>query len=295
MNRLRLIRLITAVFVVAGCLLVHAQTRAGYVQHVNQNNVTLSFTSTKNPSNIGDGTAAVLQVSGPGVLTPTGLVTFTAMQTGVTVGLAATAAVPLDSTGRASWTFNLAPGTYQLLASYSGDTEYDPADATPFLQTVLGPADFSLTLDPGPLVVKQGSTWTGMLTATSVNNFNGVVTLTCDGGGSAVFMSCLPGQPLKVTAAAPTKFPVQVTTTITVLNVVNSSLFFLFSLSGAAKGRRRRYGMYSFAMLSFMLLLSGCGNQYEQKDGTPKGSYKMTFVGTSGNLSHAVSLTIAVQ
>ena len=299
MYRSRLFALIAAIGMVAASLPAHAQRESGnYLQTVTKAGTQLMLTATPNPSNVGDGTPAVLQVSGPGAVAPTGLVTFSALAAGsITSGQAVdTAAIALDSTGKATWPLNLAPGTYELVAVYSGDANYTAGQQT-LSHTVLGPADFSLVLDPGSLNVKQGATWSGNLTATSINNFSGVVKISCDGGGPVVFMTCLPGQPLLVSAAAPTSFPIQVTTTATILKTINTSGLLLLCLSLGTKARRRRYWMCSIGLLCLLTLVSGCGDDvhYQQRDGTPRGNYKMTFVGQSGSLSHAVSFVITVQ
>ena len=295
MIQFRLIRFFAAIAMMAACLLGHAQDHIGYMQQVQRAGVTLTLVSTKNPSNIGDGTIIVVKVSGLGILPPSGTITFSAMQGNIVTGTAfSTASVTLDSSGNAAWAFNPPAGTYQLLASYSGDTDYQPSDAIPLTQTVIGPADFTLTLDSGSLVVKQGSNWTGNITATSVNNFQGTVTLTCSGASSVAFVTCVPGQPLMLIPGESTQFPIQVTTIATSLNVLSSGVFIVGF--GIASKRRRLQQMVSFSLLSLLLLFVGCGTvRYEQKDGTPKGDYKMTFTGQSGALSHAVSFVVSVQ
>ena len=112
------------IWMVCGGTLIQAQTQNHYVQQVQPAAPTLTLTSTKNPSNIGDGTAAIIQISGTGLIAPSGTVTFSATQTGVVGTLtAATETVAIDSTGKASWIFDLSPGTYQLFATYSGDMD----------------------------------------------------------------------------------------------------------------------------------------------------------------------------
>ena len=283
-------------WMVCGATLIQAQTQNHYVQQVQQAAPTLTLTSTRNPSNIGDGTAAIVQLSGTGPINPTGTVTFSAVQAGVVGTLAAaTATVPIDGTGKASWIFDLTPGTYQLFATYNGDADYSRIDAIPISQEVIGHADFNLTLDPGTLIVKQGSTWTGSLTATATNNFQGIITLNCD-GGSAVGVKCLPGQPIQMDASGVCHFPVALTTTATAVNTLPASFLLFFSGFGLSKKKNRFKKLYPFALLSLLLLIAGCtAVRYQQTDGTSKGNYKLTFVGQSGSLSHAVTAVVTVQ
>ena len=282
---------------VCGATLIQAQTQNHYVQQVQQAATTLTLTSTKNPSNIGDGTAAIVQLSGTGPINPTGTVTFSAVQAGVVGTLAAaTATVPIDSTGKASWAFDLNPGTYQLFATYNGDADYSRIDAIPISQEVIGFADFNLTLDPGTLIVKQGSTWSGSLTATATNNFQGIITLSCDGGGSTVGVKCLAGQPIQMDASGVCHFPVALTTTATAVNTLPASFLLFFSGFGLSKKKNRFKRLYPFALLSLLMLVTGCtAVRYQQTDGTSRGNYKLTFVGQSGSLSHAVTVVVTVQ
>ncbi len=305
MNRSRFLATLALIGMVAASMLAHAQIdRASYVQTVQKASTQLTLTTTRNPSNLADGTAATLQVSGPGG-TPSGNVTFSAVQAGsiATGQTAGTAALTLDGSGKAVWPLNLAPGVYTLVAIYAGDANFQPGQIE-IQQTVIGPQDFTLELDPGSLIIKQGETWKGTLKATSVNGFQGVISMSCDGTNAAVFMTCLPGQAFSLTPAGPVHCPVQVTSSATILKIVGSTGIALFGL-GLGVRRRRRYQMYSFALLSIVLLFTGCGGvRYEQRDGTPRGDYKVTFVGQSkdpsqpgqaSNLSHAVSLVVTIK
>ncbi|HEY6375655.1 MAG TPA: Ig-like domain-containing protein [Edaphobacter sp.] len=289
------VALFALTWMVCDCTLMQAQTQNHYLQQVQKATPTLILTSTKNPSNINDGTAATIQISGTGPMVPSGTVTFSATEAGFIGTLAnGSVTVPIDSAGKASWVFNLSPGTYQLFASYSGDADYNPADATPISQQVIGPPDFTLTLDSGSLIVKQGSTWKGSLTATATNNFQGTITLSCDGGGSG--MQCLSGQPVQMNASGVSHFPVELTTTATTVTTLSTSLVLFFSGFGLSKKKDRYKRIYLSALLSLLLLVAGCtAVRYQQTDGTPRGSYKLTFVGQSGSLSHAVTAVVVVQ
>jgi hypothetical protein len=183
-----------------------------------------------------------------------------------------------------------------LFATYNGDVDYNQVDAAPITQQIIGPADFSLTLDPGSLIVKQGATWNGSLTATAINNFQGMITLTCDGGSSGIGVKCMGGgQSIHMDASGVSHFPVALTTTATAVSTISAS--FLLFLSGfGLKKRNRIRKLYPFALLSLALLVTGCtALRYQQTDGTSRGNYKLTFVGQSGSLSHAVTVVVTVQ
>src|ERR1700722_18321550 len=86
MIQFRLIRFFAAISMMAACLLGHAQDHIGYMQQVQRAGVTLTLVSTKNPSNIGDGTIIVVKVSGSGILPPSGPITFSPMQGNIVPG-----------------------------------------------------------------------------------------------------------------------------------------------------------------------------------------------------------------
>jgi hypothetical protein len=295
MIRFKLIRFLAAISILSGSIYSPAQDHVGYLQQVQRAGVSVSLVSPKNPSNIGDGSAVLVKVSGSGVLAPSGIVTFSAVQANIANATAvATASISLDSSGNAAWIFGLPPGTYQIFATYSGDNEYQAGDAVPLTQIVVGPADFTLSLDSGSLAVKQGSTWSGSLTATSVNDFQGTITLLCSGGSNATQTACLPGKPMALTPGGSAQFPVQITTTATSLNILSSGLL-LISFSVVSRKRQRKQ-VAALSLLTLLLLVTGCGGvRYEQTNGTPKGNYTMTVTGQSGSLSHAVSFVVSVQ
>jgi hypothetical protein len=158
----------------------------------------------------------------------------------------------------------------------------------------LGTPDFTLTLNPGSLIVKQGATWNGALTATSINNFQGTVTLTCTGSDSTAGVACIQGQPQTLGINGTAQFPVQMTTVANTLKVISGSMF-LVSF-GFASRKRHRKQLKALSLLAVLLLLSGCAAmRYEQTNGTPKGDYKITFTGQSGSISHSVSVVVSVQ
>ncbi len=90
--------------------------------------VTVTLTSTPNPSQVGQSVTFSVVVSGSGV-TPTGSVTF---EEGKTVLGTVTLA-----NGQASLTTAFAKsGTFSIVASYSGDQNYKATKSTPVKQVV---------------------------------------------------------------------------------------------------------------------------------------------------------------
>jgi hypothetical protein len=103
------------------------------VEVVGPNTPTVSLGASPNPSTLNQSVAFTFQASG-GAGTPSGRVTFTADGS---VGLGT---FPLDNTGKATLNYaGLSVGSHTLTAHYSGDANYQVADATLSPQQVVHP------------------------------------------------------------------------------------------------------------------------------------------------------------
>ena len=112
--------------------------------------------------------ATVLGTTGP---TPTGIVTFNS-------GAVILGTAPLDSTGVATLTPNLAPGTYSIVAVYGGDALHSPSTS----QAVTVPStgtDFNLTVTPASVTVATTQNTTVTVNLTSINGFADTIGLGC--------------------------------------------------------------------------------------------------------------------
>src|SRR5438309_4770308 len=100
MIQFNLSRFLAAIAIMAGCMCSQAQNHVGYIQQVQSAGVLLTLVSNKNPSNIGDGTAVVIKVSGSGLVAPSGTITFSAVPVNIaTATTVASVPVALDSSG----------------------------------------------------------------------------------------------------------------------------------------------------------------------------------------------------
>ena len=133
-------------------------------------------------------TATVKVTSGSG--TPTGTVTFTS-------GTTQLGSAPLSNSGTATITPALAQGSYQIVATYSGDTNNLGSASTPLALTVVQAAtQTALTVAPNPALVLAPITFTAQVTGNggtptgSVNfmaNGNVIGAGTVNASGAATF------------------------------------------------------------------------------------------------------------
>jgi hypothetical protein len=121
-------------------------------QTVNLNADTTALTVSPNPSAFGQAVSLTATVTASGGIsaTPSGTVTFSGG--GNSLGSAT-----LDNAGRASITFStLTPGSYSIVASYSGDTRFSPSTSAANSLTVnKGPTTTTLAGTPNPSAFGQ--------------------------------------------------------------------------------------------------------------------------------------------
>ena len=197
-------------------------------------------------------------------------------------------------------------GLFTVQALYQGDTNYTSATSAPQQVEVLPPADFSLDV-PASANIKQGQSLSTVVTVHSINNFTGTVNLTCAGLGP--MMGCNPSlralvlslpasayQQLTATPASASS-NLAITTTATTVTTVSSGLFlFLFTGGLRRKRKSKRPSAILLALLGSMLVLAGCGGlRYLQSNGTPRGTYRISITGTSGNLTHTQFIDVTLD
>jgi len=197
-------------------------------------------------------------------------------------------------------------GLFTVQALYQGDTNYTSATSAPQQVEVLPLADFSIDV-PASTNIKQGQSLSTGVTVHSINNFTGTVHLTC--AGQRPMMDCNPSlralvlslpasayQQLTATPASASS-NLAITTTATTVTTVSSGLFlFLFTGGLRRKRKSKRPSAILLALLGSMLVLAGCGGmRYLQSNGTPRGTYRLSITGTSGNLTHTQFVTVTVN
>jgi hypothetical protein len=187
-------------------------------------------------------------------------------------------------------------------------------------------ADFSISASPATLTIAAGQTASYTVTVGGMNGFNSAVTFSCSGqpvGTSCVFSPATATPQSGGTAQTtvniatssnpyhPAVIPVRPRfrgrSTPVGLALIFAALLILavtarqYSRS-SAEIRRTLAKVAGFACLLLLLGtvgLSGCGgggsNANNLPSGTPRGSTTIMLTGTSGSVSHAVSVQLSVQ
>jgi sugar lactone lactonase YvrE len=215
--------------------------------------------------------------------TPTGTVTFTSGTT--TIGSAT-----LDSSGVATLTPNLSPGTYSIVAAYGGDAQHSPSTSSPVSVSNPG-TGFNLTVTPPSVTMATGKYVNVNVALTSISGFTDTIGLGCGSLPSGV--NCHFSSP---NVTLPAGGVVTVTLTIDTNNPLGALFGFVFW-----RFRKR----YPLAAAMALLLILGAGAQFmtgcsgfSQSTAAP-GTYviQVTGVGSQSNISHYqnVSLTITAK
>ena len=296
MRRIRIVVGLVFVALSVMPLSLDAQKSVSYRQVVEQASTTTVVSSSVNPSPNNSAVAFAAHVTGvPGSM-PTGTVAFSATQESVQV---ATATLPLDASGNATWTISLPSGQYGITALYGGDTDYLASVSPTLSQVVWGSSDFTISI-PATLTVVQGASGTATVSITSLNGFAGTIHLQCS--GMPIESSCKFAQDLitiPASGAASASSAVTTILAVTTTGTTVTTLGILGLLFGWGSSSRKKLRYRSTIWIGMALLLTavaGCigSNRYVQSNGTPPGYYSLTVVATSGSITHSSTMTLHV-
>jgi hypothetical protein len=236
---------------------------------------------------------------------PTGTITF---KSGATVIGSAT----LDSSGVATITPDLAPGTYSIVASYGGDALHSPS-SSPAVSVSSNATDFSITVDPPQLTLVSGQNGTVNVAITSTAGFSDSIGMGClslpasvnchfsantvklaSGQVQSVQLTIDTNAPLSGGQSASAGWPNGRATSLAGLFLPGSVFFgWLFWRF------RRRHAAVLVASLALFLAaafaLTGCGAGFSQITAAP-GTYTIQVggVGSGSNISHYQNVTLTV-
>ncbi|MGH9476977.1 MAG: SBBP repeat-containing protein [Terriglobales bacterium] len=173
--------------------------------------------------------------------------------------------------------------------------------------------DFAITVAPTSLTISAGASGSFAVNLAPATGFEGVVTLSCTGIGSAQNATCTPS-PASLTMNGTSTS----TATMTVTTTVRPSLvpwlpqapagpWFWLALAGLfmalvgtayalrTRGVRRRLGWIGTAvLLGLSLAAAGCGGSTVSQ-GTIAGNYNLVFTGTSGSATHSQTVVLTVN
>ncbi len=254
-------------------------------------------------------------------------ITFTAKVTPTQSGPAMTGTVSFiansNSLGNASLTngqaqvttTSLTAGNDQIVANYSGDTNYSSATFAINQQVTPGP-DFSVSFAPATVNVgSPGSSATTMLTVNGSNGFNSQVSFSATCGGLPSESSC-SFNPSMVAVGGSTTLTISTTASSSVVPVARHIDFgprqatagtlrlMLFGLALLALGiqaRWRRWNLAGTALVLALLVVNaacggGGGGGGVKNPGTPMvQNQTVTVTATSGTTTHTFTFTLNVN
>ena len=215
----------------------------------------------------------------------------------------------VGTTYRASYTTSaLAGGAHTVAAEYLGNLVHLASASSPVTVTV-NVADFTLLPSPASIGLSAGGTGSSIITVATADGFAGTVTLACTPPGSSARVTCaLNPTSLTLSAGAPSQTAtLTITTTAAKARAAKAataaSLLAAVLLMGASSRRRRRVLAPALALFVLVGAGSSCGGgggggggaSAAASAGTPAGSYPIRLNATSGSISHAASVLLAVK
>jgi hypothetical protein len=254
-------------------------------------------------------TVTSAQSGGPAM---TGTVSFTANS--VSIGN-----VPLSNGQAHVATTALPSGNVQIVANYSGDTNYSAASFSINQQVTPGP-DFSVSFAPAALNVSApGANATTTVTVTGSNGYNGVINFSSASCSGLPSESSCSFSPATVTGSGTTTLTVSTTTPSSLLplsrhidfgawrTTAGAIRFLLFAVALfalAIQARRRRWNLFATGLtLTLLIAIAACGGGGSggggtgpTNPGTPVVTNQVvTVTATSGTTTHTFTFTLNVN
>ncbi len=267
----------------------------------------LLLTATVNASSLGSAPSGLITFSNGGSTLGTANLT-----NGSTSGGTASATASFDGT-------QLAPGQYNVVASYPGDTNYTASSSAPValnLKAVFTVANRGITSQT--VTAGQTANYVNDLAVTPMFGFASVVNVTCTVPATATTCSVNPAS--YSTASGAGIGSVMVTTTARSagvnakpVNPLSFRPFLLLTVAAtlllAALLVRLAQSPQRFArtlVLASLIIIAGIGTtgcgggggggySPPPQSGTPAGTYTVTVTGTSNSVTNTTTLTLVVQ
>jgi hypothetical protein len=220
--------------------------------------------------------------------------------------------VALSGGTAALTTSGLSAGAHSITAVYSGDANFAGSTSPVLTQTV---ADFSFLSVPTAATVMAGSMSTYVITITPGGGFNQTISFRCS--GAPMLAVCTAPASVSPTGNSYASFNMTVTTMAPSLIPPDATVPWLWvglrvgltwllalvawaMLRRVVLARRRSVWQVSTVAMLVLLLCAGCAGVAgvgtpPTKPGTTPGTYTLSLTGTSGSLSHNISVTLTVK
>ena len=244
----------------------------------------------------------VATLKGDASVPPSGTVVFSAGST--TFGSAT-----LNASGIATVTVSPALGTYDIIATYQGDSLYTGSVSTASTVQVVEPTHFTVTLSPPTLQLQSTQHSTIQLTLTSIQNFTDVLSLGCVGlphaatctfssdqvsldanGKQTISVTIDTGSPLTAGSVAKneSRWPSGIS-----MCLLPGSLILGLSLFRLRRANRLITGLLLLLLAAGSMTISGCGLDVH---GTPAGNYtfNVTAIGAKTSITQSAVMALTV-
>lgn len=246
--------------------------------------------------------ALVATLKGDASVPPSGTVVFSSGNT--TFGSAT-----LNASGIATLTVTPALGTYNIIATYQGDSLYTGSVSSVSAVQVVEPTHFTVALNPPTLQLQSTQHSTIQLTLTSIQNFTDVLSLGCVGlpraatctfssdsvsldanGKQTISVTIDSGSPLTAGSIAKneSRWPDGIS-----MCLLPGGLILGFSLFRLRKTNRFFTGLLLMLLAAGSMAITGCGLDVH---GTPAGTYtfNITAIGSKTSITQSAVMTLTV-
>ena len=195
-------------------------------------------------------------------------------------------------------------GTYTISASYAGDASNLASVSPAYTITVVDGPDYTFTATPMSVTVKAGGTATYNLSISSLRNYGGSVTLSCQPACPTSQTYVGPGQTVTGQITITTKAPGSGSTgPILRYGPPGAALLLLgFKRRKLWKrlGRRLSTSLFIVCLALCLIPASGCssGSSSSSSPGTTTGtpySFVLTAADSSSGISHSITLQLIIQ
>ena len=196
----------------------------------------------------------------------------------------------------------LSSGSHAITAIYSGDANYATATSLVLTQVVSAPsADFTVSSPTGAQLIPPGASANyNIVVASQSTPFTNLVVLSASNLPPGATSTFTPASVTPGAAGANSQLtitvPKQAATAVrnrSVATLAMALLLLPFTSLRRSRLRSARILLVLTLMLTSLGVLTGCGSggYFSQ----PQQTYTITVTGTSGNLTHATTVTLTVQ